>query len=179
MKKVKIIKKNNEYSLEYEVGDILEVTGTWYGGVHVAGKTGVPISLDKGEYEEMEEEALKIAVIDKNFSVCKVSDYSQVDLDAEFCFPGKTDQEKSLVCLTENVPANVTDREDGWKAIRIEGILDFSLIGILAKIAGVLADRQISIFAISTFNTDYILIKEGDFNRALNVLARQGYDIVK
>ena len=54
---VKIIKKNDDYSTDYEVGDILEVQGTWYGGVHVAGRTGVPVSLDREEYVELSEES--------------------------------------------------------------------------------------------------------------------------
>lgn len=53
MNRIKIIKKNNEYSMEYEVGDIFEIAGTWYGGVHIAGKSGVPVSLDKDEYVEL------------------------------------------------------------------------------------------------------------------------------
>lgn len=57
MSRVKIIKKNDEYSLEYNIGDICEVTGTWFGGVHIAGKTGIPVSLDKEEYVELLEEA--------------------------------------------------------------------------------------------------------------------------
>ena len=56
MGKIRIIKKNNEYSAEYEVGDIFETTGTWYGGVHIAGKTGIPVSLDKDEYVELDTE---------------------------------------------------------------------------------------------------------------------------
>lgn len=66
-----------------------------------------------------------------------------VDLNREFCFIGKTDEEKSLVCLTKDVPPNVTEREDGWKAFRIQGILDFSLIGILSKISGLLAKKRL------------------------------------
>lgn len=161
--KVKIIKKKMDFSIEYEVGDILEVTGTWYGGVHVSGRTGVPLSLDKDEYEEVAEEEkslIEMEMIDGDFSVCKVTDYSMVDLDAPYCFIGKTDEEKSLVCLSEQVPANVTEREDGWKAFRIKGILDFSLIGILSKVTGLLAEEKIGIFAISTYNTDYILTKD-------------------
>lgn len=57
MSKIKIIKKNDEYSLEYQVGDVFEVEGTWYGGVHIAGRTGIPVSLDKDEYIEIEETA--------------------------------------------------------------------------------------------------------------------------
>ncbi len=78
---------------------------------------------------------MKIEVIEDNFSICKVKDYSQVNLDEKFCFIGKTDEEKSFVCITKNVPDNVIEREDGWKAFRIQGVLDFSLIGILSKIS--------------------------------------------
>lgn len=56
MSKIRIIKKNDEYSSEYEVGQIVEVTGTWYGGVHINGKTGIPVSLDKDEYVELDRE---------------------------------------------------------------------------------------------------------------------------
>ena len=56
MSRIRIIKKNDEYSSEYEVGDIFEIQGTWYGGVHITGKSGVPVSLDKGEYQELDTE---------------------------------------------------------------------------------------------------------------------------
>ena len=56
MGKIRIIKKNDEYSPEYEVGDIIEITGTWYGGVHITGKSGVPVSLDKEEYVMLDTE---------------------------------------------------------------------------------------------------------------------------
>ena len=54
MSRIRIIKKNDEYSSEYEIGDIFEIQGTWYGGVHITGKSGVPISLDKEEYQELD-----------------------------------------------------------------------------------------------------------------------------
>ena len=56
MQKVKIIKKKDDYTMEYEVGDICKVTGTWYGGVHIEGKTGIPVSIDKDEYVELDEQ---------------------------------------------------------------------------------------------------------------------------
>lgn len=56
MNKIKIIKKNNDYSSEYDIGDIFTIEGTWYDGVHITGKTGVPVSLDKDEYEELKPE---------------------------------------------------------------------------------------------------------------------------
>ena len=97
----------------------------------------------------------------------------------DFFFVGKTDDEISLVCATEDAPSNTVEREDGWKAFRIQGVLDFSLIGILSKISTILADNQIGIFAVSTYNTDYILVKEQNFERALAALAAAGYEITE
>lgn len=70
------------------------------------------------------------------------------------------------------------ERDDGWRGFRIQGVLDFSLIGILSKLSGILAEHEIGIFAISTYNTDYILVKEENFARALSVLAAEGYRVV-
>ena len=96
---------------------------------------------------------MKLKIINGEFSVCKVKSYEKVDLSAEFCFIGKTDEELSLVCLTENVPDNTINRDGGWRAFRIEGVLDFSLIGILAKISAVLAENEIGIFAVKCLQT--------------------------
>ena len=121
---------------------------------------------------------MEIKKFNQNFSVCQVKDYSLINLDSEYCFIGKTDEEKSLVCITSEVPENTIQRDDGWKAFRIQGVLDFSLIGILAKIATVLADNGISIFAVSTYNTDYVLIKKENYQKALDILQITGYKIV-
>ena len=118
---------------------------------------------------------MELKIIPHEFSICKVSDYSQIDFDQPFVFTGSTDEEKSLVCPISFVPRNTTAREDGWRAFRIEGVLDFSLIGILSKISSVLADNGIGIFAISTFNTDYILTKTENFERAIQALKSAGY----
>ncbi len=112
-----------------------------------------------------------------NLSVCKVQSVTDINLETEFFFIGRTDEEVSLVCRTEDVPAGVTDRSDGWKGFRIQGTLDFSLIGILSRISFILADNKIGIFAVSTYNTDYILVKEEDFDRALASLEKEGYTI--
>ena len=111
------------------------------------------------------------------FSVCKVEDYSGIDLDRPFVFTGRTDEEKSLVCPTEIVPENTAEREDGWRAFRICGVLDFSLIGILAGITQILTDRKIGLFAISTYNTDYVLTKDENFESAVLALKAAGYTI--
>lgn len=110
-------------------------------------------------------------------TVCKVADVSDLDLSKEFYFIGRTDEEISLVCKTEDTPKNTTECDDGWKAFRIEGVLDFSLIGILSKISGILADNKIGIFAVSTYNTDYILVKAENFDKAMKVLGDAGYTV--
>lgn len=122
---------------------------------------------------------MRIKKIGYDFSVCKVADYSLVDMAADYCFTGKTEQENSLVCITDNVPPNATGREDGWKAFRVQGSLDFSLIGILSEISRILADNQISIFVVSTFDTDYVLTKKENYQRALDVLETAGHEIVE
>ena len=106
---------------------------------------------------------MELKKLNKDFSVCKVKDYSLVNLDAEYSFVGKTDEERSLVCITNDVPSNVIQLDDGWKGFRVQGVLDFSLVGILSEISDILSDNGISIFAISTYNTDYILIKKENY----------------
>ena len=118
---------------------------------------------------------MQLKLIDNEFSVCKVKDYSEINLNQEYVFTGSTDEERSLVCPVSLVPQNTIEREDGWRAFRIEGVLDFSLIGILSKISSLLAANKIGIFAISTFNTDYILTKKENFDKAIDVLKAEGY----
>ena len=121
---------------------------------------------------------MELKKIDYKLSVCKVTDVSDIDLNANFFFIGKTDEELSLVCKTEDAPQNTVERDDGWRGFHIQGVLDFSLIGILSKLSGILAENEIGIFAVSTYNTDYILVKENNFERALTVLASKGYTVV-
>ena len=124
-------------------------------------------------------EQLRMIAFGQEFSVCKVKDYSQVNLESPFVFTGSTDEEKSLVCPTAVVPQNTVERDDSWKALRINGILDFSLIGILARISNILAENGIGIFAVSTFNTDYIFVKKRDFEKAIKALEDAGFSIGK
>ncbi len=120
---------------------------------------------------------MKLKKIPYDLTVCKLSDSAQIDLSKDFYFIGKTDEELSLVCKTEDVPSILLERDDGWKGFRIQGVLDFSLIGILSKLSGILAENNIGIFAVSTFNTDYILVKSENFEKAMLVLEKAGYEI--
>ena len=120
-----------------------------------------------------------IEVLSQNFCVCKVKDTSEIDISDEYVFFAKTDEEISLVCTENRIPPNITDCDMGWKAFRISGTLDFSLVGVLKDIACILADERIPIFAISTYNTDYILVKLEYLEKALNSLMTNGYIIKK
>ena len=121
---------------------------------------------------------MELKKLEHHFTICKVRTVADIDLNMQFCFIGKTDEEISLVCRTEDAPENTMDRDDGWRGFRIQGILDFSLIGILSKLSGILADNDIGIFAVSTYNTDYIFVKDENFEKALTVLSDAGYTVV-
>lgn len=136
-------------------------------------------SLFPGSFLCILTEALMVLKILKyDFAVCKVKDFSCINTDGEFLFIGKTDKELSVVCPTVYAPTDYLERDAGWRAFRVEGTLDFSLIGILSKISGLLAEQQIGIFAVSTFDTDYVLIKNVSFAKAMDVLEKAGYEIV-
>ena len=121
---------------------------------------------------------MEIKALPYNFTICKLKSAEQIDCSDEFCFIGRTDEEISLVCKTEDTPPKTSERDDGWRGFRIKGQLDFSLIGILSEISAVLAENKIGLFAVSTYNTDYILVKEENFIKALSALEKSGYGIV-
>lgn len=118
---------------------------------------------------------MELKIIDGDFSVCRVKDLSKVDFGGDYYFIGRTDEEFSLVCETKDVPDNAEKREDNWKAFRFEGVLDFSLTGILSAATAVLAEEKIGIFAVSTYNTDYILVKSDKLEAAVSALKKAGY----
>ena len=121
---------------------------------------------------------MELKRLDYDLTICKLESTHDIAIDDGFYFASRTDEEISLVCETSRTPERTTERDDGWKAFRIQGTLDFSLIGILSAISRVLADNGIGIFAVSTFNTDYILVKRENFSRALDALHLAGYEIV-
>lgn len=122
---------------------------------------------------------MKLRKLPYEFTVCKVAELSDIDLTAGIFFIGRTDEEVSLVCRTEDTPAATTERSDGWRGFRMEGKLDFSLIGILSKLSSILAENRIGIFAVSTYNTDYILVKKADYDCAMDVLTAAGYEVTE
>lgn len=85
--------------------------------------------------------------------------------------------EISLVCETDRLPMGYFAREDAWRAVMVEGPMDFSLVGVLSELSGALAAAKIPLFALSTYDTDYLLVKDADFSRAVSVLQATGHEI--
>ena len=119
---------------------------------------------------------MRLEKLETNLSVCQIKDLSDVN---DFLFLAKTDKELSVVCETESVPENTINREDGWTVFRVAGTLEFSLVGILADISCCLADAGVSIFAVSTYNTDYVLVKKENWEIAKSALLNAGYEITE
>ena len=112
------------------------------------------------------------------FSVCRVRSLPETEDWPEYTFAARTDQEFSLVCPSSHAPLDALERDDGWRGFRVRGPLDFSLVGVLSELSGVLAQNGIPIFAVSTYLTDYILVRETHFASALEALARAGHTVI-
>ena len=122
---------------------------------------------------------MTLQVLRAELSICRVGSAEELDLSRELYFIGRTDEEISLVCRSEDVPAAPLERSDGWRGFHIQGTLDFSLVGILSRILQVLAEEKISVFAVSTYNTDYVLVRQEVLKRALAALSAAGYQITR
>ena len=118
-----------------------------------------------------------IETLEGDFSISKLHTSKGIGLSRKMHFVGITDDEISLVCPTRDTPSGTIEREDGWRGFRIKGTLDFSLTGILSRISALMADDGIGIFAISTYNTDYIFVKDRSFDRSLEILKDNGFKI--
>lgn len=122
----------------------------------------------------MKNSKLLLSILKDKFAVCRLESNEQIPawvMNSSFYSISKTAEELSIVCSEKDVPDFIKSEKD-WRAIKIEGELDFSQTGILASIAFPLAESNISIFAVSTFNTDYILVKNGNLEKALKVLKK-------
>ena len=120
---------------------------------------------------------LTLSILDGLFSICRLDYTPEIPewaLTGEFFSVTRGHGELSIVCRQGNVPEG-TREEPGWKCMELEGPLDFALTGIMAALTKPLADAGVSIFAISTFNTDFVMVKENDLERAILALTQQGH----
>jgi hypothetical protein len=123
--------------------------------------------------------SLRLEVLPGVLAVCRLDADEPLPewaLSSSFLSITRTSDELSVVCSHETVPPEI-QCEQGWRCLRVEGPLDFSEIGILAALSSVLAAAGVSLFAISTFDTDYLLVKEGDLQRAVTGLGEAGHHI--
>ena len=125
--------------------------------------------------------SLQLEAIETRLAVCRLEAGSDlppwVDRSREFTSVTRTTDELSIVCAYDAVPEGIP-MEGPWRALRVQGPLVMTLIGVVAALANPLADAGISIFALSTYDTDYILVHEPDFEAALGALKGAGHVIV-
>jgi hypothetical protein len=115
---------------------------------------------------------MKIAVLPGRFAVCRLAAGAPIPEWAKggpFVSITRTADELSIVCLQESMPPDAQAERD-FRAFKVEGPLDFSLTGLLANLSGALAAAGISLFAVSTFDTDYMLVRDADLERAISAL---------
>lgn len=120
---------------------------------------------------------MKLNTLPETLAVSQLDPNSPIPLwavQSKFYAIHRTFEELSIICNESAVPQEVKS-ERGWRAFKVEGPLDFSLTGVLASIANPLAEAKISIFAISTFDTDYVMVKESDLEKARTVLTEAGF----
>lgn len=121
--------------------------------------------------------SLTLSVLPEMLAVCQLPRNADIPFWAvgeNFFALVRTDDELSIVCLESNVPGGVIS-EHGWRAMKVKGPLDFSLVGILADLSSILASAGISIFVISTYETDYVLVKENQLAEAVIALRQAGH----
>lgn len=128
----------------------------------------------------MSEKILTMKLLEESFAVCRLSKGGEIPewaINSDFYSITRTTDELSIVCSQDNIPEGIKCEKD-WRILKVEGPLEFSLIGILSSISTILAQNKISIFAISTYDTDYIFVKEKDTKNAVNVLSNENYEII-
>lgn len=128
----------------------------------------------------MSDRMLTIKLLEEKYGVCRLNKTDSIPewtKDSEFLSVTRTLQELSIVCVENNIPSDIKC-EKNWRILKVEGPLDFSLIGILASISSLLAQNKISIFAISTYDTDYILVRDKDVDKAVVALVNARYKII-
>jgi hypothetical protein len=139
----------------------------------------LPITDREKQAEVKTAHKLTVVPLDGSFAVCRLAPDAPLPAWASgsaFVSITRTADELCVVCRQEAVPAHVRS-EPGWRCLRVAGTFDFSLVGVLASLLDPLADAGISVFVVSTFDTDYLLVKEPDLQRCVAVLRRAGHTV--
>ena len=121
----------------------------------------------------------KLSLLPETMAICGLPKDARVPpwaLTGSFFSVTRTAEELSVVCPQTNVPEGIK-KDEGWRCLQVEGPLDFSTTGILASLTMPLAKEGISVFAVSTYNTDYLLVKEQHLGKAVQILSQNGHQI--
>lgn len=124
-------------------------------------------------------DSLILLVVQEVFAICRLDKDSLIPdwaLVGDFYSITRTHDELSIVCPQVNVPEGIAC-DKGWRCLKVDGSLDFSLTGIIASLATTLTRAGISIFGMSTYDTDYLMIKDKDFERTVLVLSQAGHQV--
>jgi hypothetical protein len=122
---------------------------------------------------------LTLSVLPERLGICRLSPNDDLPAwitESSFLSITRTSEELSIVCVEQVIPEGTTS-EKGWWCLKVHGPLDFSLTGILSSLLHQLAKENISVFALSTYDTDYLLIKEIDLERAKAILVEEGHKV--
>ncbi len=121
---------------------------------------------------------LQLELLTDTFAICRLGPAESVPewVTGEVISVTRTPLELSIVCSQENVPKDAKC-ELGWRCLRVAGPLDFSLVGVISSLTGTMAAANISVFVVSTFDTDYLLIKRADLHAAVESLNAAGHTI--
>lgn len=129
---------------------------------------------------------LKLTLLKEKYAVCRLNRNERIPAWAykgDLFSITRTNDELSILCLQENIESEDLDEdilcEKEWRIFKVEGPLDFSLVGILANLSCIMKEAEVSIFALSTYDTDYIMVKDDKAEAALKALKEYGHEVVE
>ena len=122
---------------------------------------------------------ITLRLLNNEFVICKLKDANVDFADKQNFSFSRMGDEITLVCEKKDIPDNCVETEAGFCAFKVVGKLELSLVGIIAGITNTLAKKGISIFAISTFDTDYVLVKNKNASLAISALVEEGFSVVQ
>ena len=122
---------------------------------------------------------LRLSMLDERLAVCRLEARAEIPpwaTGAPFFCVTRTPDELSIICPEERVPAGITC-EPGWRAFKLEGAFDFGLVGVLSSVAAPLAESEVGILAIATYDTDYVLVQGSQLDLAVTALRERGHEV--
>ncbi|MFI3251604.1 MAG: ACT domain-containing protein [bacterium] len=121
---------------------------------------------------------MNFEVLEPEFVICKIESFEEVSIHDEFCFITKTDEEISLICTTRYTPQRTIAIQKNYRGIRLKGPLEFNTVGTIAKLISLLSLNDISVLSVSTYNSEYIFLKNSRLGKAVDILIANNYELI-